>query len=202
MGRVGAATIVFVLCGCGGAASRRPTLEPPSEPASGTDPEEPTSSPSAEVSAELEPPPATQATIRIATWNIENFGWTKASDQKRIDALARIVRQYDLVAVQEISDVQNRVPAKFLEVINATRWAELGLHRERPHRLAAQRPFQRRAVRLLLQHRGHRGRRRRRCLPCSARGGRAIGIAKMTSRETFFIQSLVPEAGRSTCCRG
>ena len=74
--------------------------------------------PNSNTSAELAPPPPTPATVRIGTFNIENFGWTKANDG-RAEQLATIVAQYDIVAVQEISDVRNRVPTRFLEALNA-----------------------------------------------------------------------------------
>lgn len=58
-------------------------------------------------------------TIRIATFNIRDFGPTKAGRADVMDQLATIVRRYDIVAVQEISDSRNRVPTLFLDHINA-----------------------------------------------------------------------------------
>ena len=45
------------------------------------------------------------AAIRIASWNIENFGATKASDPERMRVIAGILKDYDLIAVQEISNI-------------------------------------------------------------------------------------------------
>jgi endonuclease/exonuclease/phosphatase family metal-dependent hydrolase len=56
--------------------------------------------------------------VRIATFNIQNFGPKKASTDSTLKYLAEVVRQFDIVAVQEISDVKNRVPDIFLEEIN------------------------------------------------------------------------------------
>lgn len=57
--------------------------------------------------------------IRVATFNIQIFGKTKAAKPEVMDILAGIIRQYTIVAVQEIKDVSNEVPQKFLEKINA-----------------------------------------------------------------------------------
>ena len=62
--------------------------------------------------------------IRVSDWNVENFGPTKVHDAARVTAIAEIVRQYDLVAIQEISDVHNHVPTLFLAVINGLRGPE------------------------------------------------------------------------------
>ncbi len=56
--------------------------------------------------------------LRICTFNIQNFGKTKLNDPKRIAILAGIIRKYDIVAIQEISDKTNTVPGKFLDIIN------------------------------------------------------------------------------------
>ena len=56
--------------------------------------------------------------IRICTFNIQNFGPKKAGDPARVSVLAGIIRKYDIVAVQEISDVSGAVPQVFLEKIN------------------------------------------------------------------------------------
>jgi len=59
-------------------------------------------------------------TIRIATFNIQNFGTTKLGRPDVMAELAQIVRRYPLVAVQEISDVNQKVPFGFLEMLNST----------------------------------------------------------------------------------
>ena len=45
-------------------------------------------------------------TIKIASWNIENFGKTKASDPARMSKIAETLKGYDIIAVQEISNVR------------------------------------------------------------------------------------------------
>jgi len=58
------------------------------------------------------------STLHICTFNIQNFGNTKLNDVGRINVLAGIIRKYDIVAIQEISDKPNIVPGKFLDIIN------------------------------------------------------------------------------------
>jgi endonuclease/exonuclease/phosphatase family metal-dependent hydrolase len=60
-----------------------------------------------------------QETFRICTFNIQNFGKKKLNDSLRVQALAEIIRKYDIVAVQEISDVSGEVPVAFRNKINA-----------------------------------------------------------------------------------
>jgi endonuclease/exonuclease/phosphatase family metal-dependent hydrolase len=57
-------------------------------------------------------------TITICTFNIQNFGKTKLNDPVRIKVLAGIIRKYDIVAVQEISDVTNTLCREFVNKIN------------------------------------------------------------------------------------
>jgi endonuclease/exonuclease/phosphatase family metal-dependent hydrolase len=58
-------------------------------------------------------------TVRLATFNIQNFGPTKLGRPAVMAELADIVRRYPFVAVQEISDVNQEVPFAFLDLINA-----------------------------------------------------------------------------------
>jgi len=65
---------------------------------------------------------------RIASFNIKVFGETKMSKPAVVDALVDIVLTYDLVAVQEIKDIDQTVPYDFLDAINAkstTSWEML-----------------------------------------------------------------------------
>ncbi len=61
---------------------------------------------------------AADETIRMATFNIQIFGKTKAGKPEVMDVLAEIVRTYDIVAVQEIKDADNTVPGIFLSKLN------------------------------------------------------------------------------------
>ncbi|AFU97810.1 endonuclease/exonuclease/phosphatase family protein [Simiduia agarivorans] len=61
----------------------------------------------------------TQSILKIASFNIQIFGMTKAGKPAVMAELADIVRQYDVVAVQEIKDASQQVPTLFLNTINA-----------------------------------------------------------------------------------
>ena len=52
------------------------------------------------------PPESPGGVIRVATWNIENFGKTKARDPTRIEKIASVLSQYDIIAVQEVSNLR------------------------------------------------------------------------------------------------
>lgn len=56
--------------------------------------------------------------LKIATFNIQNFGKSKLSKPDIMDTLVTIVRAFDIVAVQEVSDVSNQTARLFLELIN------------------------------------------------------------------------------------
>jgi endonuclease/exonuclease/phosphatase family metal-dependent hydrolase len=56
--------------------------------------------------------------IKIATFNIQTFGKTKASKPNIMQELAAIVRKYDIVAIQEIKNKEGSVPTQFLTEIN------------------------------------------------------------------------------------
>ena len=45
-------------------------------------------------------------TIRIATWNIENFGAKKAGDQEVMNRIADMISSFDIVAIQEVSNIR------------------------------------------------------------------------------------------------
>jgi deoxyribonuclease-1-like protein len=65
-------------------------------------------------------------TLRVATFNIQDFGNAKIGKSEITAVLADIVRSYDVVAVQEISDVSGQVPLKFLKIVNS-KGAKYGL---------------------------------------------------------------------------
>jgi len=62
-------------------------------------------------------PPA-PVRLRIATFNIQKLGPTKAGRADVMEMLVSIVRRYDLVAVQEIQDRHGEVPVQLLSLIN------------------------------------------------------------------------------------
>lgn len=68
----------------------------------------------------LMPPPArSTGSVRIATFNIQVFGKSKASKPNVMDILARIVRNFDLVAIQEIRCSDEDLLPNFVELINS-----------------------------------------------------------------------------------
>ncbi len=60
-----------------------------------------------------------QSSIRIASFNIQAFGETKASQPEVMAMLASIVREFDIVAIQEIRSKDQRLLSRFTDEINA-----------------------------------------------------------------------------------
>ncbi len=56
--------------------------------------------------------------LKIATFNIQNFGLKKLEKKEVVDTLVKIVRHFDIVAVQEVSDASNYTAGAFLKEIN------------------------------------------------------------------------------------
>ena len=68
-------------------------------------------------------PPAVASagdTIRIASFNIQVFGESKASKPQVMGVLAEVVRRFDVVAIQEIRSKNQQLLPSFVELINAT----------------------------------------------------------------------------------
>lgn len=61
----------------------------------------------------------TGETIRVASFNIQVFGETKLQKPQVMDVLARIVRKFDIVAIQEIRSKSQDVLPEFVNLINA-----------------------------------------------------------------------------------
>jgi endonuclease/exonuclease/phosphatase family metal-dependent hydrolase len=69
----------------------------------------------------LAPPPVrSTGTIRVASFNIQVFGKSKAAKPHVMDLLARIVRGFDLVAVQQVQCSDEDLLPNFVEFINAS----------------------------------------------------------------------------------
>ena len=64
--------------------------------------------------------PATGPTIRIAAFNIQVFGNTKANKPYVMETLAQIIRQFDVVAIQEIRSKNQYLIPNFVQLINRT----------------------------------------------------------------------------------
>lgn len=70
---------------------------------------------------------ATSAPLRIASFNIQIFGRTKAHNPEVMAQLARVVASYDVVAVQEIKDLTGEAPQLLLREVNAIPGAKYAL---------------------------------------------------------------------------
>jgi len=57
--------------------------------------------------------------ITIATFNIQVFGESKIAKPQVVDVLAKVVRRFDIVAVQEVRAKSDSVIPQFLSAINA-----------------------------------------------------------------------------------
>ena len=69
------------------------------------------------VSGEIDLPDAPDR-LRIASYNIQVFGQSKISNPRVIAVLARAIRQFDVIAVQEIRSEEQDVLPRFLELVN------------------------------------------------------------------------------------
>lgn len=65
------------------------------------------------------PPVRPGDTIRLATFNIQVFGEHKLADARTADVLARIIRKFDVVAIQEIRAKDPNFLARFMQMVNA-----------------------------------------------------------------------------------
>ncbi len=64
-------------------------------------------------------PARTAETIKIATFNIQILGTTKINKPHVVDILARIARQFDVLAIQEVRSRDQDIVPRFVEAINA-----------------------------------------------------------------------------------
>lgn len=65
-------------------------------------------------------PLAAGSAIRIASFNIQVFGTSKLNKPEVVDILTRIVRQFDVVAIQEVRAADSTVVSQFVAQVNAT----------------------------------------------------------------------------------
>jgi deoxyribonuclease-1-like protein len=52
--------------------------------------------------------PVGPATITVASWNIEQFGETKSSDPVRLAHIAAVIKNFDVIAIEEIADAASQ----------------------------------------------------------------------------------------------
>ncbi len=62
---------------------------------------------------------AQRGSLRIASFNIQAFGSEKAKDTNVLSYLARIVREFDVVAIQELRGEDQSVLRAFVDLVNA-----------------------------------------------------------------------------------
>ena len=72
------------------------------------------------VSAPRKPAVRAGESIRVASFNIQVLGDSKIEKTHVMDLLARIIRQFDVVAIQEIRSRNQDVLPRFVDIINAT----------------------------------------------------------------------------------
>ncbi|MBE9593617.1 MAG: endonuclease/exonuclease/phosphatase family protein [Proteobacteria bacterium] len=58
-------------------------------------------------------------TLRIGAFNVQVFGKSKAAKPEVMDVLAKIIRTYDVVAIQEIRDIEQTALPKLVNLVNA-----------------------------------------------------------------------------------
>ena len=72
------------------------------------------------VSAPQKPAIHAGETIRVASFNIQVLGDSKIEKPHVMDLLSRIIRQFDVVAIQEIRSRNQDIVPRFIDLINAT----------------------------------------------------------------------------------
>jgi deoxyribonuclease-1-like protein len=63
--------------------------------------------------------PASGETIRIAAFNIQVFGVTKMGKPHVMDVLAEVMRQFDVIAIQEIRAIDQTLMPRFIDMVNS-----------------------------------------------------------------------------------
>ncbi len=67
----------------------------------------------------LLPPSRPWDAVLVASFNIQVFGETKVAKPQVVEVLARIVRQFDIVAIQEVRSKSDSVIPSFVRAVNA-----------------------------------------------------------------------------------
>jgi endonuclease/exonuclease/phosphatase family metal-dependent hydrolase len=65
------------------------------------------------------PPPRGSDTIRIATFNIRVFGEAKLNDAEAMLAIVAILRNFDLIAIQEVRAISQDIVPQLVALLNA-----------------------------------------------------------------------------------
>jgi hypothetical protein len=64
-------------------------------------------------------PPIENESLRIGAFNIQVFGTTKASKPDVMEVLVKIIRTYDIIAIQEIRDSSQTAHPALVDEVNA-----------------------------------------------------------------------------------
>lgn len=105
--------ILFVGCS---AEQAKQTLEKLAQQAEKSQAEQ---SPSPPSSPALPPAAGTDRPVRIATFNIQVFGTSKLGKPEVMEVLAKVVRNFDVVAIQEVRSKDDTVVPRFVQLINS-----------------------------------------------------------------------------------
>ena len=65
------------------------------------------------------PPPRGGDTIRIATWNIQVFGESKLSDPAAMQVIVSVLKNFDLIAIQEVRAQSQDILPQLIALLNA-----------------------------------------------------------------------------------
>jgi endonuclease/exonuclease/phosphatase family metal-dependent hydrolase len=66
------------------------------------------------------PPPAQPGdTIKVCSFNIQVFGTSKLKKPEAMDVLTKVVRRFDVVAIQEVRSTDDSVVPQFVQLVNA-----------------------------------------------------------------------------------
>jgi endonuclease/exonuclease/phosphatase family metal-dependent hydrolase len=64
-------------------------------------------------------PPRLGETIRVATWNIQAFGEAKLQDPAAMNIIVQVLRNFDVIAIQEVRAVSQDVVPELVNQLNA-----------------------------------------------------------------------------------
>ena len=64
--------------------------------------------------------PTPRGVVRVATFNVDRYDRNKANQQDVLEVLAKIIRNFDVVAIQEVASAEQHVVPKLVDVINGT----------------------------------------------------------------------------------
>jgi deoxyribonuclease-1-like protein len=115
-----ALVIGLCLAGCDGTQSKQQSGRKSSARAITASLPGPTSTQKVTASIPARTPAATTGeTIKICSFNIQVFGTSKLKKPQAMDVLTKVIRRFDVVAIQEVRSTDDAVVPKFVEMVNA-----------------------------------------------------------------------------------